>query len=286
MKHVLPCGHFHQIFKVPTDQLYYLWKIDKKRFVKMMFRSVQRAYLKEFKQMGITPGVFMVFQSHGERICVQLHVHCAVSMGGVTKDGDWVPIKKLNEKRLESNYRRFFFEEMDRLYKNPKWSVPYLFARNCNEKKVTLYTTVHKESAEAIISYLSKSLCGLIVWEDDLTFDRERDMAIIHDRKNDRDYELSADEFMRRYWEHVPTDGEVLIRHYGLYSNRYKDTREAIRHRVFKDRIQKEDSVEVCSECGAPLRVEREFTYDTIPLEIRLHLNKGSPPKHGELLAA
>ena len=286
-RHVLPTGHFHQIFKVPTNIFYPIWKRDEKKFIGMMFRSVQRAYKEEMKHTGLTPGIIMVFQSHGEQLCVQLHIHCIVSMGGISERGDWIPIKKLNEKRLEENYRRFFYEELSKRYKGFPWNRVRPVILEAEQEKTTVYTTYHKKDAEAIIAYLSKSLCGLIVAPEDLKYNKDKNIAYMHNRTKGTVSQLDGAEFTRRCMEHIPMKGEVLVRHYGLYSNRYKEVKERIRERVFHEEIEEEkEEGEVCKECGNPLRFVEEFTRDHLPLEIRLLMNKGSPPKHGELLAA
>ena len=287
-RHVLPTGHFHQVFKVPTDTFYYVWKHDEKKFINTLFRSVQKAYKEEMKHMGITPGILMVFQSHGEGLSIQLHMHCVVTMGGITESGNWVPIKKLNEKRLEANYKEYFYAEVSKNYKEGYWNTLRPLLLNDEREKLTVYTTYHQENAEAVINYLSKSLCGLVVAPKDLRFDIEKLIAHIRNPRKETETDLSQREFIRRFLEHIPMDGEVLVRHYGLYSNLYKEKREHIREKVFncKNEESEETGHEVCSECGSPLRVETEFEADRLPLVIRLQLNKGSPPKHGELLVA
>ena len=284
---VLPTGHFHQVFKVPTELFYHVWQRDEKKFIGTMFRAVQRAYKEEAKQTGLTPGIIMVFQSHGELLSVQLHIHCMVSMGGTTERGKWIPIHKMNEMRLEENYRKFFYEEVSKRYKGFFWDTLRPILLEAKTEKAELYTTYHRRSANAIIHYVSKSLCGLIVHPDDLKYDRENDIAIIHNRKKGAEDKLDAEEFVRRYAEHIPMDGEVLVRHYGLYSNCLKEIKEGIRKDVFHEELKEEEEMEeLCPECKSHLRMDKEFTPDRLPLEIRLALNKGFPPKHGTVLAA
>lgn len=284
---VLPTGHFHQVFKVPVELFYHVWRRDEKKFIGTMFRAVQRAYKEEKKNTGITPGIIMIFQSHGDLLCVQLHIHCMVSMGGTTEKGKWIPIRKLNEKRLQENYRKFFYEELSKRYKGYPWNSVRPVILEGHKEKTQLYTTYHRRSANAIIHYVSKSLYGLIVAPEDLKYDRPNDIVHIHNRKKRTVHPMDGKEFTRRCLEHIPMEGGVLIRHYGLYSNRMKEIKERIREGVFhRELVEEKELEELCPECKYPLRLEREFTYDMLPLEIKLQKNKGSPPKHGTSLAA
>lgn len=283
---LLPTGHFHQVFKAPVE-LHPIWRLDKDRFIGAMFRAVQRAYQIEMEQTGLKLGILMTFQSHGELLCTQLHIHCLVTMGGVSGNGNWIAIRKLNEKRLEKNYQKSFWEVLRKRYDPDEYELIKMCCKGEGTEKLKLHTSYHRRNGERIVNYLSRSLFGLIVLEKDVEYDAENQLALIHNRKKGTVTRMDEEVFMRRYFEHIPVKGEVLIRYYGLYSNRSKTELEEIRAKEFGEKLKEEPEYEEeCPECRGTLLLIEEFDKKEIPLLLRLRMNKGSPIGHGEKLPA
>ncbi len=282
---MLPMGHIHQVFTTPGEfQL--IWQLDETRFTNVMFKAIQRAYQEEEKLTGLKLGILMTFQSHGHLLCRHLHMHSIITRGGMAPNGRFIHIQKLNDKRLQKNYYRFFRHELKRQYARDELSYINFWEGNPNMHEYSLHTTYHAQSADGLVGYVSKSLFGWVIAPEDIGYDSERKMALIHDRKTGKTHEMAVLEFTSRMFEHIPARHEVLIRYYGLYSNRYKEQLKRIRKETFGTTLEEIEDAECCSECGSPLRVELEFSREAWPLRLRLIMSRGSPPKHGEILCA
>ena len=76
-KKLLPTGHYHLIFSIP-EELTEIWKKDKRTFINSFFHSVQQAFKQLQKDMGITLGITMVFQSHSHGLFFKPHIDPAL----------------------------------------------------------------------------------------------------------------------------------------------------------------------------------------------------------------
>ncbi len=89
---------------------------------------------------------------------------------------------------------------------------------------------------------------------------------------------------------HIPEKGSVLIRNYGLYSNRNKKKLEELRNFLTKTtegtrRDPEEEMEEKCPKCGTRMEVVQIFTYDQIPKIIQDYcINNNGPPEHKAVL--
>ena len=140
-----------------------------------------------------------------------------------------------------------------------------------------------RENGERIVTYLSRALVGLVVDKryplevegDKVTLTEDHDGQLVKTT-------LSHDEFIHRYFTHIPPANAVTVRHYGLYSNRMAELRERIRTSLggTPEEDQSENQPQ-CPECHAQMEVTHIFTAEQLPAILRLYrLSRGSPWPH------
>jgi len=56
------------------------------------FDSSEKRLQEQLKGTGITPGITAVLHTFGEDLKFNVHFHCIVTSGGVTKRGDWIKL--------------------------------------------------------------------------------------------------------------------------------------------------------------------------------------------------
>ena len=240
------------------------------------------------KDMGITFGIVMIFQSQGQGLSYKPHMHCIVTDHGMNKDKKWVHCKTLSYNMLRDSVREILIPHIiKKMY--PWWrNQVRKILETCDDKKWTVYPAIHKFSGERIVNYLSKSVSGVVLdIENDLDFNREEMTYTIRDRYmlDERTTTLDAHTFWDRYLNHIPPKGAVTIRNYGLYSNRYKEVLERIRideYGMESSRKEIIDYEEECGSCHGKMVRKEAFSYPDIPLIMRLYIQKNnSPPEHG-----
>lgn len=286
---LLPTGHYHLAFSIP-EELTDVWKNDKKMFIDSFFHTVQKGFKQLQKDMGLTLGITMVFQSHAQGLFIKPHMHCIVTDHGINKDNKWVPVGSLKyntlrdmtkktliphlKKKMHSLLRNHFKETFDA----------------CDDRQWTVYPAIHKFNGDSIVNYLSKSVSGVVIdIENDLEYNHEERTYTIRDHHMDREKTITLDvnTFWYRYLSHIPPKGTVTIRNYGLYSNKNSYLLEQIRIREYGSKSITEETIneeEECSSCHGKMIADESFTVTDLPILLRLFICKNhSPPEHGSV---
>ena len=92
---LLRCEHFHVVFTMPAE-LNPLWELNTKLMTNILFKVVQGTLndlLADPKRLGARVGVIAVLHTWGQTLFWHPHLHCLVSGGGITKSGEWKPVK-------------------------------------------------------------------------------------------------------------------------------------------------------------------------------------------------
>lgn len=268
---LLSMGHFHLVLSGPS-MLATKWLTDRRG----VFSAANTTFKTVLNHTGLTFGLVIVFQSHGRALSYKPHLHCLLTPGGIDRDGRWVEYTQVNEKLLRQEFEKRMVAAIGHL-DGDRW---------------TVYTTFHRDGATGIVSYLSHSIFGL-------PFDPREPLEVHeqtvrfgewhHGRRQDRT--IRRDAFVDRYFAHIPPKGCVTIRHYRVYSNRYRAVLERLRS-VMPEQNQpptsdadEESLVSDCPVCNHRLEIERVFTVTTLPNELVMHRRiRGSPYHHEEII--
>ena len=93
---LLNCDHYHVVFTVPAE-LNDIWGLNRKQFANLLFTSVRDSLLKllaDPKYLGARPGLIMALHTWGKTLIVHPHIHCLVTGGGLTTEGEWKTVRK------------------------------------------------------------------------------------------------------------------------------------------------------------------------------------------------
>ena len=88
---LLPAAHFHVIFTLPSE-LHELWRWNRAVLTEVLFPSVRETLmvlLSDPKWGGVLPGILAALHTWGRTLALHPHVHCLVSGGGWTAEGQW-----------------------------------------------------------------------------------------------------------------------------------------------------------------------------------------------------
>ena len=237
---LLPTAHHHIVFTVPHD-LNALWLYNKRHFTKLLFTAVGHSVLELLADpqfVGARPGVLAALHTWNQKLQTHIHVHAAVTAGGLSASGKWLGAKRacllprqVLMIKFRGKLRAFLLTHLDD-FKLPR-NTSLLYWRNqlnrlgrtaWNVKLMERY-----EHARGVTNYLARYLRGgpigqkrlLSAADGKITF-RYR-LAADHGQKAGHGMlSLQADQFLSRVLRHVPPPGMRTVRGYGLYSgNRY-----------------------------------------------------------------
>jgi len=257
-KHLLPVEYHHLVFTLPAE-LGELALANPAVVYDLLMRSAA-ATLREVtanpKRLGAAVGVLMVLHTWGQNLHHHPHVHCVVTGGGLSCDGTgkidasprWVSCRPgffLPVRVLSRVFRGKFLAglraaiDAGQLITPPALAEPVARARllgALSTKEWVVYAKPPFGGPERVLKYLARythrvaiSNARLLELRDGRVTFTYKDYADDHRHKT---MTLEADEFLRRFVQHVLPKGFVKVRHYGLLANAQREARLAICRRL------------------------------------------------------
>jgi Putative transposase/Transposase zinc-binding domain len=299
-QHLLPVEYHHVVFTLPAE-LGDLALANPAVVYDLLMRSAA-ATLRDVaanpKRLGATVGVLMVLHTWGQNLHHHPHVHCVVSGGGLSCDsagkldaaprwlacrpGFFLPVRVLSQV-----FRGKFLAGLRALLDHDKLVLPGHLARLVQPKaRAAWYATLYAKGwvvyakrpfggPTQVLKYLARythrvaiSNSRLLDLRDGRVMFRYKDYADAHKPKT---MTLAADEFLRRFVQHVLPMSFVKIRHYGLLANAQREVRLALCRRLLlvaqvEAAVPSADAVEIqpaqprcCSQCGGTRLIYREL---------------------------
>jgi hypothetical protein len=257
-KHLLPVAYHHVVFTLPAE-LGELTLANPAVVYDLLMRSAAttlREVAANPKRLGALPGVLMVLHTWGQNLHHHPHVHCVVSGGGLSCDDTgkidasprWVSCRPgffLPVRVLSRVFRGKFLAGLRTAIDAGQLNVPPALAdpvargrllATLSSKEWVVYAKPPFGGPQRVLKYLARythrvaiSNARLLELRDGRVTFRYKDYADDHRQKT---MTLEADEFLRRFMQHVLPRGFVKVRHYGLLANAQREARLAICRRL------------------------------------------------------
>ncbi len=249
IEHLLPVPYFHVVFTLPHE-LNPLIQHNQASLYSLLFSSAT-ATLLEFGRNNLkaTLGVTAVLHTWGQNLCGHYHLHCVVTGGGLSLDGQsWVSLRPqwlFPVRALSMVFRAKFRDGLKHLFDNgqllfpssePSLSDPVVFSRwlrrLCRHKWV-VYTKRPFAGPQAVLAYLCRYTHRVAISNSRLEALDLQNGTVTFGYKDYahgsqiRSMTLSIEEFLRRFCLHILPSRFVKIRHFGLLSNRNRSARIA-----------------------------------------------------------
>jgi hypothetical protein len=247
---LLPVNYFHIVFTLPHD-LNPLIRVNRCLLYGLLFRAAS-ATLREFGRthLGVDLAVTAVLHTWGQTLTEHLHVHCLVSAGGLSRDGQSfhrVPKRRraflFPVKALSPVFRDRFLRYLRRLYRRGKLRFAgqstHLAQPACWETLLEqlgwqdwiVYSKPVLSAVEGppfgsprqVLKYLGRYTHRIAISNRRLLFVGNGVVRFQYydyaDGKRTKEMTLAVPEFLRRFLLHVLPTGFMRIRHYGLLAN-------------------------------------------------------------------
>jgi hypothetical protein len=247
-KSLLPVEYHHVVFTLPLE-LAALALAQPALLYDLLFRAAS-ATLREVaanpKRLGAQIGVLMVLHTWGQNLHHHPHVHCVVTGGGLScnaqgiiearpcwrscRPGFFLPVRVLSRV-----FRGKYLALLRQAFVQGRlsgWAEADAFARwlrPLSAREWVVYAKAPFGGPERVLKYLARythrvaiSNHRLVSLADGRVSFRYKDYA---DDQQQKTMTLSAEEFLRRFVQHVLPPGFVKVRHYGLLANRSRAER-------------------------------------------------------------
>lgn len=282
-KKLLPVSHYHLVFSIP-QAFVITWLLYKRKVIESFFVCVSKAVKDIGDDYGLLLGFVLVFHSHGKGMSYKPHIHCVLTAGGMNIHKKWTEIGSLQYTRLAEQLQKTFYQILlERL------SIEELpDQRTFTDREWNVHPTMHQKTGKWIMEYLSHSIFGVVIdMNQDFRIDKEKGSIGFSEKHTEKNITtvLSNALFTKRYLNHIPPSGEVMIRYYGLYSNLHANDLEVVRNDLGE--IDDEEEVELkahtCPICQGQMITSLTFLPNELPLFIKYTYAHG-PPVDGEVI--
>jgi hypothetical protein len=239
---LLDIDYWHLVFTLPHE-LNALAQGNPQVIYRLLFAAVSQTLLAfggNPRWLGGELGITLVLHTWGQRLDQHIHVHCVVTGGALSDDGErWLPAKSgflFPVRALSALLRGKYLAALTQAYQGGELhfggSTAQLadttafrgFLATLKAHDWVVYAKPPFAGAEQVLAYLGRythrvaiANHRLVSFEDGEVRFRWRDYA--HGNKT-KVMALSAEEFLRRFLLHTLPAGFVKIRHYGLLGNR------------------------------------------------------------------
>jgi Putative transposase/Transposase zinc-binding domain len=292
--YLLPVEYHHVVFTLPAE-LAELATTNPASIYNLLMQSAAdtlREVAANPTRLGAQVGVLMVLHTWGQNLHHHPHVHCVVTGGGLScnargqveasprwlscRPGFFLPVRVLSRV-----YRGKFLAGLRALCAQGKLQLPSRLQEVTSfaawlspqyAKDWVVYAKPPFGGPEQVLKYLARYTHRVAISnhrlvklaEGRVTF-RYRDYA---DAGKEKLLTLSAEEFLRRFVQHVLPKSFMKIRHYGLLSSRQREARLRLARRLLLPRValfgSGSSAIEPaeaahCPQCGSLRRVRGEL---------------------------
>lgn len=299
-EYVLDIDYYHVVMTCPSE-LYPLIYSNQKEMYGLFFHAAAETIMElseDPSYIGATPGFISILHTWGSDLSYHPHLHLLSTCGGLDTDRQWRQSKDgffLPGKAMARLFKGKFMAGVKKLHDEGKLEYHGQAEkfRNYYTDKELLDISYSKDwvtdiresfaGAETVMHYLGRYTHRIAISNSRILRMEEKTVTIrMKDYKNGgvwKELTLDGIEFVRRFLMHIPPKRFVRIRHYGLLSNRNKNSRISICRnligcRKFLSRFNRSDKpsiirklygkdVTVCPCCGEVMNfyVERKVRY-------------------------
>ncbi len=228
---ILPTHYFHVVFTLPA-QLRRLCRRNAEAFYDLLFETVSQTLLelgKDPERLGAQLAFTAVLHTWTRSLQYHPHLHCIVAGGGLSFAADrWVPARRkylFPVKVLSRLFRGKFLARLRELHDQGKLTSDSLAAPptfkdlidQLYHREWVVYAKRPFGGPEQVYRYLGRYTHRVGISNQRLvSFDGQ---VVCFRTKNGDTITLHAEEFIRRFLQHVLPARFVKIRHYGLMAS-------------------------------------------------------------------
>lgn len=297
---VLQVNHRHVIFTIDEGlrDIFLLHRHLLKDFMDEAARLVIEFFQKKAK---VTPGIIAGLHTFGSRVNFNPHVHLLVTMGGMTKKGEWKGYDFLPFEMLRKQWQTVVLKLIRRgVTEQEKKRIQPRLQKAFSKNGKGFY--VHapkqkgnvKEQLRYIGRYIRRPAIGLNRIE---AYDGQMVTFKYVDKTDglEKTESVTVEEFIARLTRHIPDEQFKTIRHYGMYSRRIKNLckkvlaawqtisrkwilsiKKTLRRKTWRERIVESGQKDpmICPHCESYYEYKGEVCKENGKLTIKVALCK------------
>jgi hypothetical protein len=235
---LLACDHYHVIFTLPDD-LRGIWLANVRVMAALLFTTSRETLcelLADERYLGAQPGIIAALHTWSQTLVLHPHLHCLVTGGGVTKEGQWCPVRHgfllpvrvvmpvFRGKLLHAIRRTVSQRQLERPEGMSSQRLVNLLNK-LGRQKWNVHIRERYPHGTGVLIYLARYLRGGPLSNQRLVSSAHGEVTFRYrvngegtDSPRSGLMTLPSAEFLQRYLLHVPPPGTKVVRAYGLYA--------------------------------------------------------------------
>ncbi len=258
-KELLPVPYYHVIFTLPHE-LRAFARLHQKEVYGLLIKSAAGSIVKltaDPHYVGGRVGVMAVLHTWGSNLSYHLHVHCLVTGGGLSSDGHtWMPAREdylVPVKALSRLFRGSFLDGVRKQFKDID------LPKSIRQKEWVVYCKPAVQGTRTVLNYLARYVHRVAITNSRII--SADDGKVTFRYKDSRDAQtktmtVSAEEFIRRFLQHVLPTGVHKVRYYGLWSPSHRKNLSKVQHILTQSGNDQQVRIEEDIDAVAPLSSE------------------------------
>jgi Putative transposase/Transposase zinc-binding domain len=237
---LLPTPYFHVVFTLP-EAAAAIAQQNHKTVYEILFRTASQTLLtiaSDPQHLGVTPGFFCVLHTWGQPLQFHPHLHCLVSSGGLSSDKKrWISGRRdffLPVRVLSHLFCRLFVEALEKAYAKDRLHFFGEFESLSDPKKFAAYIAALRRDwvvyarppfggPQYVVEYLGRYVYRVAISNRRLRSLEDGHVSFEYkdnpDGGKSKIMTLTAEEFIRRWLQHVVPPKFQRIRYYGFLAN-------------------------------------------------------------------
>jgi hypothetical protein len=217
----LPVPYYHVIFTLPHELRAFTRRHQQKVYG-LLINSAAHSIIKmaaDPRYVGGRVGVMAVLHTWGSNLTYHCHVHSLVTGGGLSSDGHtWMPAREdylVPVKALSRLFRGNFLGRIRRQFEDVN------LPKSIRQKDCVVHYKPAVQGSRTVLNYLARyihlvaiTISRIISADNNKVTFRYKDSGGVQTRT----MIISAQEFIRRFLQHVLPAGVHKVRYYGLWS--------------------------------------------------------------------
>jgi hypothetical protein len=219
-KELLPVGYFHVCFTLP-EELRPIARSHQHVFYGLMMKAAAASLIKlaaDPHYVGGLVGVMAVLHTWSRTLEYHPHVHCLVPAGGVADDGRWVPARSNYLVPVPALSKIFRGMLRDLLIA----ALPDVqFPPSAWQRDWVVHCKPAIQGPDSVLQYLARYVHRIAITNSRILAIDNGQVTFRYKPTDDAAWKimtLTADEFIRRFLQHVLPRGAHKVRYYGLWA--------------------------------------------------------------------
>lgn len=284
-KELLPVPYYHVIFTLPHE-LSVFARLYQKEVYGLLIKSAAYSIIKltaDPRYVGGRVGVMAVLHTWGSNLSYHLHVHCLVTGGGLSADGHtWMPARETYlapVKALSRLFRESFRGCIKRQFKNIH------LPRYVWQKDWVVHCKPAVQGTRTVLNYLARYVHRVAITNSRIISAEDGKVTFRYKGSGGtqkKTMTVSAEEFIRRFLQHVLPKGVHKVRYYGLWSPSHRKNLSKVQHILTQSgndrQVQIEEDTDTEISQSSELRKCRHCQKGTLIWIRRLPRQGRAPP--------